>query len=285
MMDLRDLEIFHAVVTEGGITRAAEKLHRVQSNVTTRVKQLEAELGRPLFLREGRRLTLAPAGRVLLPYAERLLSMAEEARGAVRDPAPRGPFRLGAMESTAAVRLPAPLTEFHRRHPQVELTLRTGNPRQLSAAVLRGELDAALVAEPVAEARLDHAPAFDERLVLIAPPGATSPADAPPEAAIVFEDGCPHRRQLEAWYADRGDLPLRTIELGSYHAMFGSVVAGMGVALMPESVLAAFPEADRVAVHPLPEGLDRLRTLLIWRRDAGTPSVEALAAILAENPK
>src|SRR5215472_3328713 len=151
-MDLSDLRIFAAVVHEGGVTRAAERLHRVQSNVTTRVRQLEAELGVRLFIREGKRLHVAPAGEVLLDYADRLLALAEEARAAVQDSRPRGAFRLGAMDSTAAVRLPGLLTDYGSRHPDVVLELRTGNPTQLARAVLVGELDAAFVAEPIPDA-------------------------------------------------------------------------------------------------------------------------------------
>ena len=281
-MDLRDLEVFRAVVAEGGITRAATRLGRVQSSVTARVKQLEQELGTDLFIREGKRLKIAPAGKVLLGYADRLLSLADEAKAALNDSRPRGEFRLGAMESTAAVRLPGPLTVYYRRHPEVDLKLRTGNPRQLATALLDGEIEAALVAEPVAEARFDWSPAFAERLVLVAPADhpridETSPA---PDTVIVFEHGCPHRRQLDAWYARRDDLPRQTIELGSYHAMFGSVVAGMGVALMPESVLSAFPERDRVSTHPLPDDLKTLRTLLIWPRGGSSPKINALIEIL-----
>ena len=73
-MDLAALAIFRAVVRENGVTRAAAKLNRVQSNVTTRIKQLEEELGAALFVRDGRRLVLTPAGHTLLPYAERLLA-------------------------------------------------------------------------------------------------------------------------------------------------------------------------------------------------------------------
>src|SRR3978361_219756 len=142
-MDLSDLRIFSTVVREGSVTRAAERLHRVQSNVTTRIRQLEEDLSVPLFIREGKRLHLAPAGQVLLDYAERLLALADEARGAVQDARPRGTFRLGAMESTAAVRLPALLTEYHKRHPGVVLELRTGNPVGLGSAILAGELAAA----------------------------------------------------------------------------------------------------------------------------------------------
>lgn len=281
-MDLRDLEVFRAVVVEGGITKAAARLGRVQSSVTARIKQLEEELGTDLFIREGRRLKVAPAGKVLLGYADRLLSLADEAKSALSDSRPRGEFRLGAMESTAAVRLPGPLTTYYRRYPEVDLKLRTGNPNQLASALLDGEIEAALVAEPIAETRFDWTPAFYERLVLVAPADhpTIDETSAAPDTVIVFEHGCPHRRQLDAWYARRSDLPRQTIELGSYHAMFGSVVAGMGIALMPESVLSAFPERERVRTHTLPEDLETLRTLLIWPRGASSSKIEALIDVL-----
>jgi DNA-binding transcriptional LysR family regulator len=75
-MDLADLRIFRAVVEQRGITRAAEKLNRVQSNVTTRIRQLEDDLGVELFIREGKRLHLSPTGRVLIDYADHLLDLA-----------------------------------------------------------------------------------------------------------------------------------------------------------------------------------------------------------------
>src|SRR3954453_171697 len=84
-MDLSDLHIFRSVVQAGGVTRAAERLNRVQSNITTRVRQLEAELGVELFMRAGKRLHLTPSGQVLLDYAERLLDLAAEAREALND--------------------------------------------------------------------------------------------------------------------------------------------------------------------------------------------------------
>src|ERR1700716_2188212 len=139
-MDLSDLLIFSTVVHEGSVTRAAERLRRVQSNVTTRIRQLEGDLRVTLFIREGKRLHLAPAGQVLLGYAERLLALAAGARGAVQDAKPRGTFRLGAMESTAAVRLPGLLSEYHRHPGAVLLELRTGNPQILASAILAGGL-------------------------------------------------------------------------------------------------------------------------------------------------
>ena len=286
-MELSALQIFTAVVREGGVTRAAERLRRVQSNVTTRIRQLEEELGVSLFVREGKRLHLAPAGQVLLDYADRILGLAEEARSAVQDTKPRGVFRLGSMESTAAVRLPEPLAAFSRLYPDVTLELRTGNPTQLSTALLAGEIDAALVAEPVAEAKFDTVVAFEEEPVIITtddhPP--IDHADGAPHTMIVFEHGCPHRRRLEQWHALRNDVPARTIEIRSYHAMLGCVLAGMGAALLPKSVLQTFPEARRLRIHTMSPGTDRLRTLLIWRKGMTSPKVMALAEILAPNSR
>ncbi|MGI9426514.1 MAG: LysR substrate-binding domain-containing protein [Hyphomicrobiaceae bacterium] len=283
-MELSDLRIFSAVVREGGVTRAAEHLHRVQSNVTTRVRQLEDRLGVRLFKREGKRLILTPAGHTLLEYADRLLALAQEAEAALQDERPRGQFRLGAMESTAAVRLPGPLTTYAKRYPDVVLELRTGNPIQLATALLNGEIDAALVAEPIAQAKFDSIVAFDEEPVIVTAkdhPSIDKPGGVP-RTMIVFEHGCPHRRRLEQWYANRQDLPERTIELGSYHAMLGCVLTGMGAALVPRSVIATFPEKKRLRIHTLPRGENSLRTMMIWQKGVHSPKVDALAAILRE---
>src|SRR5713226_1924803 len=96
-IDLTALEIFKTVAEQGGITRAALRLHRVQSNVTTRVRQLEERLGTKLFLRQGGRLTLSAEGKLLLAYAERLLHLSSEAEAALRSGTPRGTLQIGAL--------------------------------------------------------------------------------------------------------------------------------------------------------------------------------------------
>ncbi|HEX4328454.1 MAG TPA: LysR substrate-binding domain-containing protein [Burkholderiales bacterium] len=282
-MDLSDLRIFRTVAEAGGITRAAGLLHRVPSNITTRIKNLEQELGAPLFVREHKRMQLSPAGKTLLGYAQRLLALADEAREAVGGSEPRGILRLGAMESTAATRLPALLGKMHKRHPALAVELRTGNPRVLTADVLAGDLDAALVAEPVSDARLKSAPAYLEELVLVGPEGHPrihSPADIPRSTLLVFEPGCPHRARLEDWCMRGKMAPARVVEVGSYHAILGCCVAGMGVALMPRRVLDTYTERARLSVHPLKGDFRSARTLLIWRGDVPQAKVAALAGML-----
>lgn len=280
-MELSDLRIA-TVVRAGGVTRAAEHLHRVQSNITTRIRQLEQDLGVALFIREGKRLHLAPAGQLLLDYADRLLAIAEEARNAVKDARPRGVLRVGAMESTAAVRLPAHLSAYHRRYPEVSLELRTGYPRQLATAVLAGELDAALVAEPIADGPFDKQLVFVEELVIVGPAGHPPIGKTAliPPTMVAFENGCPLRKRLEEWYAKRGEMPDRTIELGSYHAMLACIAAGMGIALVPKSVLSTFPERRQLSVHTLPSDQNRASIVLIWRKGATSPKLQALKQLL-----
>ena len=104
-IDLESLKIFRTVVDEGGVVRAATKLNRVQSNVTTRIRQLEEHLGTRLFRREGRSIRLSAEGHTLLVYADRLLRLADEAVSEMRTGKPKGVFRLGSLESTAGSRL------------------------------------------------------------------------------------------------------------------------------------------------------------------------------------
>ena len=282
-MNFTDLQVFRAVVREGGVTRAAEHLNRVQSNVTTRVRQLEKELGVKLFIREGKRLQLSPTGTVLLDYADRLLDLAQEARDAVHDGEPRGPLRLGAMESTAAIRLPEPLSRFHRLYPDVQLDLHSRPIPELTAAVLSGNLDAALVAEPIEDERFDKALVYDEELVLVAEAGHApirSPRDVREKSVLAFEHGCPYRLRMQQWFARAGGLPERLIEMSSWHAIVGCTAARMGISLMPRMVLSTFPP-KLLSIHPLPAELSHAPTILIWRKGNLSPKISALLEVLS----
>ncbi|MBP0599984.1 LysR family transcriptional regulator [Herbaspirillum sp. LeCh32-8] len=283
-MELAELEIFRTVVAEGGITRAAERLNRVQSNVTTRIKQLEESIGVPLFVRDRRRMVLTAAGEALLDYAERILDLVQEARAAVAPQSPRGRLRIGSMESAAASRLPAPLAEFHRRWPEVRLELSTGPTEMLVAQVREFKLDAALVAGPFDDPAFDATPLFKEELLLVTPKShrrVRSPEDVMLDTLIVFEQGCAYRRHAEAWFtaAGVGRRPGRTLELASYHAILACVAAGAGVAVVPRSVIGMQPEPHGFASYSL--GKDgRITTYLISRREQHSASFSALRSLL-----
>jgi DNA-binding transcriptional LysR family regulator len=286
-MDFVDLQVFKCVVDEGGIIKAARKLHRVPSSVTTRVKQLETSLGVTLFHRDRQRLHLSPTGELLLAYAERLIQLSDEARAVVSGGMPQGALKLGALESTAASRLPRILADFHRRYPEVRLELTTGTNDDLMNKVADRRLDAAFTAEPPAARALEHLPVFTERLIVISNP------DHPPirrardvegTSLIAFPEGCAYRRVLQRWLGRKSLATLRVLELNSYHAIVACVASGTGIALIPESVLDTMPAAH-VLRHAIPKAQANITTPLVWRHGEISPPVLALRTLIASLSK
>jgi DNA-binding transcriptional LysR family regulator len=279
-MDFVELQIFKAVAEQGGITKAAASLHRVQSNVTTRVKQLEERVGAKLFHRKGRRLILSSEGKVLLAYADRMLRLSNEAQAALKGNTPQGIFRIGSLESTAATRLPPILSRFHLRYPAVRLEMLTGTSGALVGKVLSEEVEAAFVAEPFSAAELETELAFMEELVLITPRSyprsIKSPKDIGPSTVLAFTTGCSYRRRLEAWLGRSNVCPERVMEYGSYHAIVACAAAGTGIAVVPRSVLRTVGAEGQVAVHALPASVASAKTMLVWRKGHQSSALDAL---------
>ena len=137
-MESTHLRVFSTVAQYGSITRAAEALHTVQSNVTMHIKALEAELGVSLLHRNRRGVTLTRAGERLVPYAIKTQGLLLEARNAVAnaDQPPEGTLRVGTLETTAAIRMPQLVAQYGALFPKVDLSLITGTTLALSQDVL-----------------------------------------------------------------------------------------------------------------------------------------------------
>ncbi|KIU44380.1 LysR family transcriptional regulator [Pseudomonas putida] len=281
-MELSQLRIFQAVAEEGSITRAAERLHRVPSNLSTRLRQLEEQLGVELFRRERQRLQLSPAGKVLLDYSARMLALHDEAFAAVQGGEPAGNFVLGSMYSSAAIHLPELLARYHRAYPAVNLQVQTAPSGELLEGLLSGRLDAALVDGPLALAGLDGVPLCEETLVLLTEadhPSVHSARDVAGRAVFTFRQGCSYRMRLEAWYAHDRAAMGRVMEIESYPSMLACVIAGAGVALMATSMLESLPGRERVTVHPLQSPFDQTTTWLMWRKGMCGANLSAWIAV------
>jgi DNA-binding transcriptional LysR family regulator len=286
-MDFVDLQVFKSVVDEGGIIKAARKLHRVPSSVTTRIQQLEISLGVSLFHRERQRLHLSPTGELLLNYAERLIQLSDEARAVVSARAPQGVLKLGALESTTASRLPLILAELHRRYPEVRLELTTGTNDDLVNKVAERRLDAAFTAEPPAARTLEHVPVFHERLIIISNrehPPIRRARDVEGDSLIAFPEGCAYRRVLQRWLGRDSLAASRVLELNSYHAIVACVASGTGIALVPESVLGTMPDTH-IGRHMIAKAQASITTPLVWRRGEVSSPVLALRTLVASLSK
>lgn len=274
-MNHATLLIFKIVAEEQSITRAAKKLGRVQSNITTRIQQLEEELDVELFVRGNKKMVLSSAGKQFLDYALRILSLAEEAKQALHPTKPAGRLRLGAMEATAASRLIYLLPRFRAICPQVELTLHTQPTQQLTDLVQRAALDCALVSLPVtAEGELvrptdiDAIPVFDEQLMLVSPEG---PADI---RLAAFPRGCSYRAIAEAFFASDAHIEIQ--DVGSYHAMIACIASGGYRGILPQSVIDILPLPDNCQIQPLKQ----VQTQLIWRRESMSPALSEMRQLL-----
>lgn len=274
-MNSSDLLFFAAVAEAGAISRAAVALNTVQSNVTARIRTLEQSLQTTLFYRGKKGVTLTHAGERLLPYAlqmARLLSDAE--RSVVSDEVPRGALRLGSMETTAALRLPKLLAAYACRYPEVDIELELGPTETLIASVLDRRIEAAFVAGPVNHAELTAIALLREKLVLVAGVAMQSHDDVVAMLAskrearvLVFKAGCSHRLRLEGFLAAHGLSHVRRMDFGTLDGIIGCVEAGMGVSMLPQSVVEPMRQAGRVSYHHLPGSEGVSQTLLIYRMD------------------
>jgi DNA-binding transcriptional LysR family regulator len=287
-MELRHLKIFCAVAETGSFTAAAEKVHNVQSNVTMRIKELESELGQQLFVRSKGGVMLTSAGHTFLGYARRVLQLMDESRSAMLDATtPKGPLRLGSMETTAAIRLPKVLARYHKKYPQVQLSLITGTTSELIKAVENHRLDGAFVGGFHQNAALHQEEVFREELALLSSVQFRS-LDQLVEAmsrqtVLVFRTGCFYRSTLEQWFYQSGLIPGQVMELGTLDGIMSCVAAGMGITLLPKAVVERHGSRRSVRCHELPSAFANVTTVFIRNQDAVvTPALSALLALTHE---
>lgn len=278
-MEIADLKTLVAVVNHSSITRAAEDLHRVPSGVTTRILQLEESLGVQLFLREKKRLQVTPKGRELYEYATKIIDLLDEAERRMTCATPGGKFHIGASDGTLASRLSVPLARLNKKYPEINLEITTGTGGHLWGLLLENSLDAAFVSDPPLDDRIKAKPVFEEELVFIAPAKhkpIRKPADLEVSTVLAFKEGCTYRQHLMDWFNEHNSEPERIAELPSDYAIYGGAAAGMGVGMVPKSVMKLFPKTEAISIHPLRHPLAKSVTVLAWRKEMESANLSAL---------
>ncbi|MEC1722899.1 LysR family transcriptional regulator [Schinkia azotoformans] len=270
-MDLQALKFFQAVGKLGSISKAARELNYAQSNLTSRIQQLESDLQTKLLYRHNRGTTLTDKGKVLLSYTDEIFQLLDEVRNVMSDDqTPKGPLVIGSMETTAAVRLPALLSRFHREYPAVDLTLKTG-PTELNVQrVLQYELDGAFVAGPIEHPDLTYKTVIDEELVLVTDVShqpLSSIKEIQSRTILVFRNGCSYRARFEEWLHYEGVIPEKIMELGTLDGIIGCVFAGLGISLLPHSAVEKYVKEGHLLQHSIPNQFGKVKTLFIYRKD------------------
>ncbi|MEF2247472.1 MULTISPECIES: LysR family transcriptional regulator [unclassified Paenibacillus] len=266
-MELNDLVIFEAVALHGSVSKAAEQLNYVQSNVTGRIKRLELELQTTLFERHKRGMILNTDGKRLLEHAREILQKVDEVkRMFVPHDSPCGILDIGIIETVIA--LPGILHAYYSKYPNVELSLSTGVTEHLLQDVLTMKLDGAFVTGPITHPQIDQIDVIQERLMLVTKESQFSVEDITKKPLLLYNKGCGYRGRLESWMKVEGIVPKQIMEFGTFGTIIGSVAAGIGITILPESSVAQYVAEKQVYAHAIPKPFHDITTVFIRRKEA-----------------
>src|SRR4029078_13279572 len=268
-MQIDQLETFLAVANSGGFHRAAESLRISQPAVSARIKALEESLGVALFSRSRGGLAISDAGRTLRPHAEQLLKQAAAARQAVHDlqPGRGGPLQVAASVSISVYVLPEALKRFQKRHPNVNVTIRSGHSKQVLELVLAGEAEIGL-ARSLVHPEIETVGLREDPLVLTAHRSDHRAArrvrlqDVAGLPLILFERGSDDWALTQTLFRSSGLVPNIAYEVDSIETAKQMVGRGLGFAFLPQIAIHRDLRAGRLRAveitnaEPLRRSLD-----------------------------
>lgn len=246
-MELRQIKYFIEVAKREHVTEAANALHVAQSAVSRALANLEMELGMDLFIREGRNVRLTPIGRIFLEHMQQAVKVIADASQIIEeytDPE-RGTVNVGFPSSLATYILPTAISAFRKEYPNVKFQLHQGSYRYLKEAVVRGDINMALLGPvPMDDKKLDGQILFTENVVALLPADhrlahakALKLNELRNDAFVLFAKGFVLRDLVENACHQLGFQPNVSFEGEDIDAIKGLVSAGLGVSLVPEITL------------------------------------------------
>lgn len=255
-MEIRQLKAFMAIADARTFTAAAQRIHYTQAALSMQIKQLEREVGVPLFIRMPRRVVLTEAGERLLARAQHILREHDAALAELAElaGAERGRLRVGSASGmVSADSLPAILKKLRKAHPNAEVSVTSGTSEELVKKILAGETDAAFISLPVQARNVETEMLSQDQLVAIASPRhrlakqrVVSAFALAGEKLILGERGGNTRRLIDEFFAEAGLKPTVAMELSRQAAIKNMVAADMGVGIVPLSVVRDEVERGRL---------------------------------------
>jgi len=271
-MDLRALNTFRLAARNLSFTKAGMSLGYAQSSVTTQIKNLEEELGASLFNRIGNRLELTETGQRFLGYAERILSLTEEAKASTQEEAEVGTLRVTAPESVCTYFLPQVLKGFKAQHPQVRFTFLPSMVRNIKHEVLEGAVDMAfLLEEPFPSKALVMEKLYEELILVLVSPshrlasaGTISIHDLAGEEFLLKAVGCTYRNLFERSLISSGVEPEYSLEFLGVETIKKCVELGLGIAPLPRMAVEEELRSGKLVALNVKDLDIRVTLLLVW---------------------
>ena len=291
-MESDRLAVFRAVAREGGFSRAAAKLFRTQPAVSQAVRALEDELGEQLFLREGRRTRLTPAGEIWLAHVDEAFASLERGRAALaaRQALESGELTIVASDTTARYVLPPLLALFRERHPGVELRIANRPSHAAAARVAARDADVGFVMLPVEQAGVEQRDLCALEDVAIVSPGHPLAArrrcrleQLLEHPLLLLDRGAELRRFVDARIAESGATARVAMELGSIEVVKRLVALGLGVSIVPAHAVADEVDRGELCARPIWPRARFRRLAVVWpSRGPVWPAAEAFLEITTE---
>lgn len=292
-MELKYLYTFLTVARELSFSKAADILNYAQSSVSAHIQSLEAEFDTKFFERLGKKVILTESGQKMILTAEKIISIIEDTKKTVSgQELPAGTITVGAHESQCAYRLPITLREFRKRYPQVQLIFRpVVSDENVRTLLSQGSLDTAFLLEPPAspEGIIVHS-LVREKIFLIAHPdhplatrAQVNPIDLFGETILATEKGCSYRRIFENSLSEAKSFPGSSIEFSSIEGIKQCVIAGLGIAVLPEmTVIKEIMKGQIVALNWIQSDFN-ICTQLAWHKDKWlSPALKAFISVAKE---
>jgi LysR family transcriptional regulator, low CO2-responsive transcriptional regulator len=291
---IRQLKVFHTVAKHLSFARAAEALHLTPPAVTMQIKELEANIGMPLFDRRHKQISLTTTGEYMVVYARRILATLKDAEDAAArlQRAESGILNIG-MVTTSKYFMMQLLSMFRSRHPGVEIRLELGNRDQLVRLLEHNEVDIAVMGRPPRELRTRVEPfaahphvffaASCHPLVSSTRPHTPTLNDLLEETLIVREAGSGTRAALERFLVEnRCNIPFR-MQLGSNEPIKQAVTANLGIGFVSLHTIGLELELDRVRVIDLPNTpVVRVWNIVHTQAKTFSPPAEAFRYFMLE---
>lgn len=267
-MDQESLEVFLTIARHGSINRAAQALFLAQSTLTHRLKQLERQIGTPLFVRTASGVTLTGEGRRLLPIAANII---EQMRTFTQQKEQRQPLSIVAGKAFVAYELPRLLGQYRQANPHFTCYVRSTLYEESLNALLTGAADIAFLGSEMYHPHIHQEFLPSDRILLVTTPRHPW-ADRFPgfpdwgtEEMIVFGNHtAPYRQRVDRYLAQQGVFPNIIMELDSFGAVKKMVEQSLGIAMLPERIIQDELSDGRLVAHDIAEGTLTRPTLIAY---------------------
>jgi DNA-binding transcriptional LysR family regulator len=275
-MDVRDLQIFLSVANHLNFTRASEEVNLSQPSVSVRMRHLERDLGTKLFEQLGKKIALTEAGKLLVPYAGRVIAAMDDTRNAINElqGLERGSLRIGASTTPGMYLVPRTIAHFKQRYPKIEVHLTVKDTRQIEEGVIRNEFDFGFVGGHLVGDEVEVVSWLTDELVLIVPVGhrlaskrRVKPQDLSKEQFIFREQGSA-TRAVVAGHLRKSRIEARAVmEMANPESVKKAVQNGLGIAFISAFAVESELKAKTLVAVKL-RGLEILRELkIVYRED------------------